>query len=98
MSESVAQRLAAPRWLLNTPPRTGRPNGEWVDSMGQRTDLKFELLMWTPVPIRVSIAPTPSAFSETRQGNSVQESVYSARVCATDYDHYECQTLTHIWN
>ena len=59
-------------------------------------DLTFELSSWTPVPDRVSIAPTPSAFGETRQGNCVWESVYSARLCAADYGHYERQTLTHI--
>ena len=41
MNESVARRLAALRWLPNTPPLTAWPNGEWADSMG--TDLNI----WT---------------------------------------------------
>ena len=43
MSESVAQRLAPPRGLPNTPPLTAQLNGEWVDSTGKWMDLKI----WT---------------------------------------------------
>ena len=76
MGESVARKLAAPRWLPNTPSLSVWPNGEWADSTGKRTDLKFELSPWTPVPVRVSIAPTPSAFAfgEAGQGNSIRGS------------------------
>ena len=50
MSESVAERLAAPRWLPNTPPLTVWLNGEWADSTGKQTDLKI----WT-----VAVDPGP---------------------------------------
>ena len=43
MSESVARRLAAPHWLLNTPPLTAWLNGEWADSTGKQTEFKI----WT---------------------------------------------------
>ena len=39
-SESVARRLAALPWLLNTHHVTVRPNGEWAHSMGKRTGVK----------------------------------------------------------
>ena len=57
---------------------------------------KFELSPWTPVPVRVSVAPTPSAFGKTGQGNGIRESTHcSASLRATDYDHHKCQALTY---
>ena len=47
---------------------------------------------WTPVPVRVSVAPSPSVFGQTGQGDGVRG---SADCCASlrsaDYDHDECQ-------
>ena len=50
MSESVALRIAAPRWLLNTPPLTVWPDGEWADSTGKRTDLNIWTVAVDPCP------------------------------------------------
>ena len=57
MSESVAQRLVVPHWLLNTPLHTVWLNGEWEDSMGKWTDLKIWTVAVNPVPVRGSVAP-----------------------------------------
>ena len=70
---------------------------EWGSERIQRVSeliWKFELSPWTPVPVRVSVAPTPSAFGETGQENGVRGSAYcSASLRAADYDHHECQAL-----
>ena len=76
MSESVAQRLAAPRCLPNTPPLTAWPNGEWADSTGKWTDLKIWTVAVDPGPCSLAIASTPSAFGVTGQGNGVWGSAY----------------------
>ena len=55
---------------------------------------KFEQSPWTLVPVHMSVAPTPSRFCETEQGNGVQGSAYcSASLCAADYKHHKCQAL-----
>ena len=64
--------------------------------------LKFELSLWTPVPVHMSFAPTPSAFGETgqaRQGNSVQGSVHcSPSLRTADYNHHKCRALKALFN
>ena len=94
MSESVAQRLAAPHWLPNTLPLTAWPNGERADTMGKRTDLKIWTVTVDPCPCYVSIAPTPSAFGESGQGNGIQGSMsWSTSLRAADYNLHACRAL-----
>ena len=51
------------------------------------------------VLVRVSVAPTPSAFGETGQGNGVRGSAYcSACLRTADYDRHECQVLIEYWS
>ena len=57
----------------------------------------FELSSWTPVPVRVSVAPSPSAFGETGQGSGVQRPTYcSASLRATDCNHHKFQALNIV--
>ena len=65
MSESVARRLrhrADSRTLL--PSLRGWMGSERIQRASERI-WEFELSEWTPVPVRVSVAPTLSAFGET---------------------------------
>ena len=96
ISESVARpRLAPPhsgsRTLL--PSLRGRMGSEQIERASEQIR-KFELSPWTLVPVPVSVAPTPSAFGKTGQGNSIQGSTYcSASLRAADYNDRECQAL-----
>ena len=100
MSKSVAQRLVAPRWLPNTPPLTVWLNGEWADSNGLQAN-GFENLKCRRGPavnVHMSVAPIPSAFGETGQGNSVLGSAYcSASLRTADYNHHKFHTLKEIY-
>ena len=90
--ETRGTALTPEQW--NTPPLTVWPNGKWADSTGKRTDWKFELSPWTPVPVCVSVASIPSTYGDTGQGNGIQRSAYcSASLRATDYDYHNYQAL-----
>ena len=100
MSEFVAQRLVAPHWLPQThlPALRGRMVSERIQQASERI-WKFALSTWTPVPVCVSVARTPSTYGETGQGNGIRGSAYcSASLYAADYDYHECQALKTLFN
>ena len=94
MSESVAQRLASPRWLPNTPPLTVLPNGEWVDSTGERTDLKIWTVTMDPRPRSLVSYTHPIRIRRNRTRDGIRGSAYcSASLHATDFEYHECRAL-----
>ena len=96
MSESVAGRLAEPRWLPNTPPLTAWPNGEWEDVTGKRMVSKILTVAMDPGPCSLVRCTHPICIQRNRQGNGVWESAYwSAILHAVDYDLYPLSPPIH---
>ena len=49
----------------------------------------------SPVPVYVSVAPTPSTFGESGQGNSVQGSAY-CRTSLGPADYFQTVYIMHV--